>query len=129
MNIQARSTMKLVYSAALAVLVATGAQAQVNIGRQAREAKRPERHATRRLVGHDPAGGRAPAQRVVDQTRDRGAVAALRRHRVLPDDGGVWTGGVEARAGSGAARTRNAGRAIRARLAGASRKQLHQPGI
>ena len=60
---------------------------------------------------------------------DRRAAAAVRRHRVLPDDGRVRAGRAAARARPGPPRARDAVAARRARAAGASREQLHQPRI
>ena len=62
--------------------------------------------------------------------RDGRAAAALRRHRVLPDDGRLRArrrcGACSSRCG---ARARAAAAARRARAAGAPRKQLHQPRV
>ena len=60
---------------------------------------------------------------------DRRPAAALRRHRVLSDDGGVRAGGAAEPARPGAPRARSRAGPIGARPARAPGEQFHQPGI
>ena len=62
--------------------------------------------------------------------RDAGGEAAeVRRHRLLPDDGGVSAGGAAASAGRHPRRAAQSGPRSRGRPARASREQLHQPRL
>ena len=72
---------------------------------------------------------RLAGRRATRLSVDRRAAAAVRRHRVLPDDRRVRARRAAARARSGPACARDAGAARRAGAAGASREQLHQPRV